>query len=180
MKGKNNKLFIIVMILVVISVSVSVGAVVLLNFQDSGESATTTNPIFNIGVDKSAQSGQLEGRSKEDIVEDLNKKVEENMINISMNMNPVFKDGLSEGDLLIYNEEINNHMQVVEIYIAESGELIYTSGGIPVGNRIDYAKLDKALDNGEYTCIAYFNAVDSETGALIGKAAAEIKITIQN
>lgn len=102
------------------------------------------------------------------------------MINISMNMTPTFKNGKSEGNLSIVNEDINNYMQVVEIYLKDNNKLIYTSGGIPVGNKIETARLDVNLPKGIYESIAYFNAVDEKTGNIIGKAGAEIKITILN
>ena len=96
-----------------------------------------------------------------------------------MNLNPVFKDGSSEGNLLIMNEEINRHPQVVEIYRKDTEELIYKSGAIPVGSRVETGKLLVDLDAGEYPCVAYFNSVDENTGELLGKAGAEITIIVQ-
>lgn len=137
-------------------------------------------PIFDIGIDGESEIGGLQTRSEEEIQADLNKKVEASMINISMNLSPVFQTGESKGNLLIVNEEINNYMQVVEIYLNGTNELIYRSGGIPVGSKIEMASLDRALEKGDYDCTAYFNAVNSETGELIGKAGAAITISVLN
>ena len=136
-------------------------------------------PIFDLTQDGNAQEGQIEGRPVEEIQEELNRMVEEGMINISMNLNPVFKDGTSEGNLLIMNEEINHHPQVVEIYRKDTEELIYKSGLIPVGSRVETGKLLVDLDAGEYSCVAYFNSVDENTGELLGKAGAEITVIVQ-
>ena len=57
-----------------------------------------------------------QSRSKEEIQNELRRKVEEGMMNISMNLNPVFANGFSEGNLMIVNEEVNRHPQIVEIY----------------------------------------------------------------
>ena len=117
-------------------------------------------------------------RSQEEIQEELNKKVEEGMINISMNTSPTFPSGKEKGNLLIVNNETNRYPQIVYIVLKDTGEEIYRSKGIPVGSKIEYAALDKELPAGEYSCVAYFNSVDPETGAFLGTAGAEIVVTV--
>lgn len=153
--------------------------------------------MFNVGIDENASQGGLEGRSEEEIVAELNEKVAASMINISMNTTPKFENGSSEGNLNIVNNTINNYPQVIEIYLQEEitkedgskgyedKELIYQSGLIPVGSKVTTAKLNKALESnrvlekGTYSAIAYFNAV-KDNGEYIGRAAARIKINIEN
>ena len=136
--------------------------------------------LFDISLDENASVGKAAKRSQDEVIAELNKQVEEGMINISMNTNPIFETGTSEGNLIIVNEEVNRYPQVVEIYIADTNELIYKSGLIPVGSKIEYATLDSNLSKGTYDCIAYFNAVNPDTGELVGKAGANIKVTINN
>ncbi len=112
-------------------------------------------------------------------VEDLNRKVAEGMMTISMNLNPVFATGASEGDLGIVNDESNRYPQIVEIYLNDGDTLLYKSGAVPVGKSVQSGKLLVDLDDGEYDCTAYFNQIDPDTGALLGKAGADVKITIQ-
>lgn len=153
--------------------------------------------MFNVGIDENASQGGLEGRSEEEIVAELNEKVAASMINISMNTTPKFENGSSEGNLNIVNNTINNYPQVIEIYLQEEitkedgskgyedKELIYQSGLIPIGSKVTTAKLNKALESnrvlekGTYSAIAYFNAV-KDNGEYIGRAAARIKIVIEN
>ena len=116
---------------------------------------------------------------QEEIQEDLNNKVEEGMMNISMNTNPVFENGKSKGNLLITNEAMNRYPQVVQIFRDDTGELIYTSGAIPVGARIDNSTLDVNLKAGVYECTAHFNQID-ENGNILGKACAKIIVYILN
>lgn len=137
-------------------------------------------PIFDLTPDSGAQEGDFEKKSQEELQEELNKKVEEGMMNISMNLNPIFEDGTSEGNLLIMNEEINRYPQIIEIYRKDTNELIYRSGLIPVGSRVEYGKLLVDLDAGQYPCIAYFNGINEETATLMGKAGAEIMLTVKN
>ena len=115
----------------------------------------------------------------EDMTENgLDGKVAAGMMNISMNTVPVFADGQSEGNLMIVNEEVNRYPQIVEITRNDTGETIYTSGAIPVGSKIEAAKLDKELAAGKYDCTALFYSVDPDSGARLGCVGAAITVTI--
>ncbi len=128
-------------------------------------------------VDGNVTDGDIVGKSKDDIVDALNQKVQDGMINISMNTNPIFADGEAKGTLMITNSEINRYPQMIEIYTKDTNELIY-SGGIEVGSKIETSTLSVDLPQGTYDCIAYFHAVDPDTGDRVGTAGADIKITI--
>lgn len=144
--------------------------------------APSESPMGSPGIqiDENVQQGGLTFKSKEEIQAELNQKVEEGMINISMNTAPVFENGTAKGDLCIVNSERNNYAQVVYIILKDTQEEIYRSGAIPVGSKIEYAPLDVDLDPGVYDCVAYFNNVDVDTGAYLGTAGAEIQITVQS
>ena len=147
---------------------------------EEGGGEKSLDNLFDISLDKNATVGEEAKRSQDEVIAALSKQVEEGMISISMNTNPIFETGTSEGNLIIVNEETNRYPQVVEIYIADTNELIYKSGGIPVGSKIENATLDYNLSKGTYDCIAYFNAINPDTGGLVGKAGANIKVTINN
>lgn len=182
MKKRKKKLLLLVLLFSVGSASIclATGGINIFLEEEKKEVEEAEEKKFDVSVDKNAKEGGLEKRNEEEIQKKLNEKVSNSMINISMNMTPTFKNGKSEGNLSIVNEDINNYMQVVEIYLKDNNKLIYTSGGIPVGNKIETARLDVNLSKGIYESIAYFNAVDEKTGNIIGKAGAEIKITILN
>ena len=131
-----------------------------------------------IEFDPSATEGGWDEADTDEIIAGLNEKVEEGMINISMNNSPVFADGTSEGSLMIVNEEVNNYPQVVEISRDDTGELIYKSGAIPVGSKIESAKLSVDLDSGTYKCTALFYNVDPDTGDYLGCAGAVVTVTV--
>lgn len=140
---------------------------------------TPTTPQFDITVDPNIDWGERETRPPEEIQEELRQKVEDGMMNISMNTNPVFTEGTAAGNLLITNAAFNNYSQIVEIYRDDTGECIYRSGVIPVGARIDNAKLLMDVSAGVYDCTAHFNQID-ESGNLLGKACAKIQIYVLN
>lgn len=142
------------------------------------DSIDTPKNELDISEEQDATDEALRQKSKEEILAELNRKVADGMINISMNMTPSFENSRSKGNLLIHNSEINKYPQIVEIILDETGETIYKSGLIKVGKRINEAKLGTELPAGEYACTAYFNAVNEESKEIVGKAAAKIVITI--
>ena len=133
-----------------------------------------------IVYDSSAVEGGWDNLSPEEIAEKLNEKVAEGMINISMNTAPYFEDGKAEGNVMIVNENINLYPQQVEFIRNHSGEEYNNEQSIPVGSKIERAKLDVELPAGTYECTAMFHNLDPETGDIIGTAGAIITITIKN
>ena len=162
---------------------IAVFVILLLMRSCSPESADTPFERLANGtleMDANAQEGGLVYRSQEEIQAELNRKVEEGMINISMNTSPVFPSGTEKGNLLIVNSESNRYPQIVYIVRKDTGEEIYRSKGIAIGSKIEYATLDVDLPAGVYDSVAYFNNVDPETGAILGTAGAEITVTVEN
>ena len=141
---------------------------------------TKDDPKTGIVYDDAAIEGGWDNLSPEEIAEKLNEKVAEGMINISMNTAPYFEDGTAEGNVMIVNEAINNYPQQVEFIRNDTGEQIYQSNAIPVGSKIERAKLDVVLPTGTYECTAYFHNLDPESGEIIGTAGAIITITVKN
>ena len=129
--------------------------------------------------DEAATEGGWEQLSQEEIEDRLNNQLAEGMINISMNTSPYFEDGTSKGNLMIVNETINRYPQKVQIIRNDTEEVIYSSGAIAVGSKIEAAALDVDLDAGEYECTALFHNLDN-SGNIIGSAGAIIKLTIKN
>ncbi|MBO0462760.1 MULTISPECIES: hypothetical protein [Enterococcus] len=92
----------------------------------------------------------------------------------------VFENGESEGSIEIVNPGTNVYPIAVDLTLAETGEVIYSSGAIYPNQQIVGAKLDKSLEKGEYQGIARINIYDPETNERQGITEAEISITIQN
>lgn len=131
-----------------------------------------------IVYDPGAVEGGWNEADTDKIVDALNEKVEQGMINISMNTTPTFQNGSSAGNLMIVNESVNNYPQVVEILRNDTGEVIYKSGAIPVGSKLETAKLSADLDAGTYECTALFYNVDPDSGEYLGCAGAVITVTV--
>ena len=165
-------------IFLVLLVCAGIFLAVKLIHKSAGE--TLANNKTGIVYDSAAVEGGWDNLRPEEIAERLNQKVEEGMINISMNTAPYFEDGAADGNLMIVNESINNYPQKVQIVRNDTSEQVYESGAIAVGSKIERAKLDSALPAGTYECTAYFHNLNPETGEIIGTAGAIINITIKN
>ena len=138
---------------------------------------------FNLGpleYDPNASDKDFSGMTQEEIQKELNEKVEEGMININACPNPIFEDGKSAGNLNIRNSAKNRHPQVVIITRNDTGEEIYRSGAIAVGDGIEYAPLNVDLPAGDYECTMSFHSVNVETGAVLGTGKAIITVTVLN
>jgi len=165
--------------LIVIAVLLAVAVIVFL-LRGCGEEKQTEQNVHGRGIvyDPGAVAGGWDEADLDAVVEGLNEKVREGMINISMNTSPYFRNGSEAGNLMIVNEGANRYPQVVEIVRNDTGELIYRSGAIPVGSKIESAKLDTVLGAGTYECTALFYNVDPATGSYLGCAGAVIQITV--
>ena len=139
-----------------------------------------TVPDNGLVMDDNAVEGGWNKVDEDKVREGLNASVEEGYINISMNTTPVFENGKAEGNLMIVNETINKYPQKVIITRNDNGDVIYESKGIPVGSKIEKAKLLKELPAGTYECTAMFHNVNPETGESLGCAGAVIFITVKN
>ena len=170
-------------VLTVLAVLVVIAIVVLLLRGCDGsplnrETDTTDTQNSGIVYDPGAVVGGWEEADVAKIMDSLNEKVEEGMINISMNTTPVFSNGTSAGHVMIVNEGVNNYPQVVEIVRNDNNETIYKSGAIPVGSKIETAKLAADLPAGTYDCTALFYNVSPETGEYLGCAGAAITVSV--
>ena len=169
-------------VLAVVFLACAIGAGIFLITRLASKPLSKEEARAQTGIvyDSSAVEGGWDNLSPEEIAEKLNEKVAEGMINISMNTAPYFKDGKSEGNVMLVNELNNLYPQKVEFYRNDTGEKIYESKAIAVGSKIEHAKLDAALPAGTYECTAYFHNLNPETGEIIGTAGAIINITIKN
>lgn len=168
-ESKKKKWVIILLLLLLLA---GVGGFWLLNKNGSG---------LKLADDQTA--GSLEGLTDAELQELMNQKVAEGSLMISINSLPEFPDGKSKGTLRLENSPQNRYLLVVKIYLRNAdgsdGDLIYESGAIKPGNKIEEAKLDKELSKGTYPVTAYFEGYDIETQNYIGKAASQLDILIR-
>ena len=139
-----------------------------------GGSDTDVSGFF----DSRAQSGNLPGRTQEEIQAELDKIVEEGMFNISIASIVTVKAGGDEALARIENIAANHHNMTVSITLDGETEPIYESAGLAPGQYIEYVKLSRKLAAGEYNATALFTAYDTDDLKQVGQAAAKITIVV--
>jgi len=132
-----------------------------------------------ITEESGALQGMLPGMSEDEIRTELNRRVSEGELAISINNTLEFETGESEGLLRIENSVKNHYTMVIEMYLNDTGERIYQSGGIKPGYFLEKARLDKVLEQGDYPVTVHFKAYDEED-TYIGEANAGTVVRILN
>jgi hypothetical protein len=127
-----------------------------------------------------AEDGHLSGMTPDEIREQMQKAADAAYFSFKINARPEFENGSAAGSLGIENPSYNIYPMVVQIFLDDTGELIYDSGGILPNQHIDSAKLSKVLEAGAYEATAYLNAYDPDTQLWQGKQAAALIITVHN
>lgn len=128
----------------------------------------------------SPQEGQAPYKSDEEMQEELDRQVEEGMLDISIQSIIDFEDGTSEGTANIENVPGNIYDMIVTIQNEDTEETYYESELLKPNQFIEKIKLNQDLDAGSYPCIATFTAYNQETGEEEGQAAAKITIEVAN
>lgn len=124
--------------------------------------------------------GQLDNKSVEEIQAELDRIVEEGMMQISIASMVEFADGTSEGELRIENAPSNKYAMQVDIKRNDTGEVIYTSDVLDPNYHIQFAPLDVDLPAGTYDCIATFHALEQGSHEEKGQAAAKVTIVVNS
>jgi len=124
-----------------------------------------------------AVEGPLPGTDAEaEMLEQMQREADVSTFAFRINARPVFKGG--EGALRIENPSRNAYPFVVKIFLNDSGEEVYDSGGILPNHHIDMARLAKELPEGTHAATAYVYAYDPATKAYGGKAAVQMTLMI--
>lgn len=127
-------------------------------------------------IEDDLNDGMLEGMTREEIQEELNRRVEEGMVQIKLNSSPtVYKDQILNLD---FENVPGNGTKGLQITIVIDGEdqPIYESGVVPSNKHIKEAKLNRELPEGEYDAIGTVTTVDTETMQAKGKTNFEMKL----
>ena len=130
--------------------------------------------------DPNAEQGFYEGKTEEEIQEDLNRVVGEGMMNISIAGTIRFEDGGRVGIARFENIQANHVDQKLTITLADTGEVIYESGAVAPGYYIEAIEINRDLEPGVYEAVATFQGYDPQTHEPAGGAlAATITLAVE-
>lgn len=128
----------------------AVGFFLYRTMQPKGDENVTTG---NLVVDESNLAS---------VAEDLQSRVDDSMFEMNMNTVWNFPDGGSASNDAYVANASGNHYAISFEVILEENENIFTSGVIPVGNRIKEIKLDKDLPAGTYDAVCMYHLLKED------------------
>lgn len=129
---------------------------------------------------RNAEMGYLPGMSEAEIQAEMEKKVAESELAISINSQLNFPSGNEQGFIRIENNANNHYLLMVEMYRNDNNEMIYQSGAIEPGFYLEKDKLLINLKKGVYPVTVKFKAYHVATEAFIGEAQANSEVIIEN
>lgn len=134
--------------------------------------------------DGTPQGYVMDEENYQQIAEDINSKVKEGYFETYMNMEWTFPDGTSESNDAILGNSPNNTKPIrCEVILADSEEVVFSTGVIPVGVQLPAIKLDVDLDAGVYNavCMTYLlDELEDGTYKDYSNAGFNITITVEN
>lgn len=128
--------------------------------------------------DSQAVVGQLEGKSKQEIQDELDRVIKQSNIVVSINTNMTMKDGKSKANVKIENVPNNHYAMKVIIKLRNSNKIIYKSGFIEPNYHIQDANLLKKLPKGKYDALAVFEAYTLKNHKYVGKQRVLVTIKV--
>lgn len=118
------------------------------------------------------------------IMEDMDNQVQEGYFETYMNTSWTFPDGTSETTDAILGNSPNNKKPIrCEVLLADTEEVIYSTGVLPVGAELPPFKLDVDLDAGTYDAVCMVYLLDEEDDGSYtdySNAGFNVTITVEN
>ena len=122
--------------------------------------------------------GQAPYKTPEEVQAELDRIVEEGMLNISIASVIEFDDGTAPGTAYIENVPGNHYAMKVRIVLDDTGNVVYESGGLKPGTYIETITLSQDLELGSYPATATFAAYNMDTLEEVGQAGANINLEV--
>lgn len=140
-------------------------------------------PKSRYELDRNALEGFLPGRTEEEIQAELNRIIDEGRVNISVNVQPVVKDG--KIDIGLENVPANNYCLQADVFLypekgnTKKAEKIYSSGVVKQEHYIAQGDAKTKAAPGEYDGLAVIHALDPDTMEEIGSTGVTLVITVE-
>ncbi|WP_242704003.1 hypothetical protein [Candidatus Enterococcus moelleringii] len=117
--------------------------------------------------------------TEEEIANYAQTAVDKSQFNMRVVASANFDQATMTGNLAIQNPPSNSQPANVVITLDNTGEVLYTSGGIEPGEEIKEATLDKKLEPGIYQATATFQIFNSDTKKQQGQVKSALSITVE-
>ncbi len=133
-------------------------------------------PLMEV-MESNVQVG-TNGKSREEILAELEAAAAENNVAFSINALIRFQEGTKSGNMMFENDIENQKYLQVELILDETGETLYTSDLIQPGSHVATCTLSKKLGKGQHSCTAMIYAFRLDDQSFLGQAAAGIILEV--
>ena len=172
-RGASQALVVVGVLVIVALVGVIIALVMVLNRQEPTPVVEEPPRQRTVVVHEDAAERQVQ-----DIINQP--FVEPGYYHVSMTMDWVFPDGASpSSNAYVRNRDNNTNDVYFDIQLRDTGETIYESPIIPLGDYIDNITLDTDLDAGEYSCVLIYHLVDENQNE-VSTLNMGLTITVEN
>lgn len=162
-RKQNNRTALLIIIIAVAVIMVAAAVIVVVISQKPVSQNPNGDTILdNSGVKEDPLSrGFVDSKNVDTIVSDMEDKVADGMFECKMTTKWTFDNGTSESpNAYVANVDSNRYTFYFDVYLADTGELVYSSPLVPVGSELRGVTLDKDLDAGEYSMEVRYTLVD--------------------
>lgn len=114
--------------------------------------------------------------------EEMQAMADRGMITMSINATPTMSlSHPEEGVNWLIENPAEQSTKVIQVDVIrnDTGETIYTTGAIRPGTYITGTRPDVELEEGVYSCTAYFHSFDIDTEEPLGEAGSQITLYVQ-
>ena len=173
--GRKKKKIIIAILLLLLSVSAGTFAYFGLTNQIQ---PSDSRPTVTLDENGSAVNGEVQGKSKEQILSELQKT--QVTVTDKVSSSAIFRNGTagSIGSWNVENLPSNNVIMQCEIY--EGDRLLVKSVPIYPNQHIERIELLESIQCGSHDVVAYINYFKLDTKEFISKAGYKINLVIRN
>lgn len=172
-QGGNKRLAIIIGIAAVVIIALVIVIVFLLNRPETPSTVIEDGPV------PGGRGIVVVPDNIEELRDKVNETVEDGYYNVQMNNEWVFATwDAPSGNAYVENPLTNTRTVYIDVKLADTDELVYSSPYIPLGAKLENFALDSELPAGEYDAIVTFNLVDDDYKD-ITNLAVTVKLYIQ-
>ncbi len=160
---QNGRMAFLVIIVAVAVIVAAVAVIVVVKSQKPASQDLNRDNLLNNSETKEDPLGRgfVENNNTDSIVSDMEDKVAEGMFECKMTTKWTFPNGTSESpNAYVANVTSNRYTFYFDVYLEDTGEVVYSSPLVPVGSELRGVTLDKDLDAGEYSMEVRYTLVD--------------------
>lgn len=171
-KNKNSKTTIVILLIVLLAVIATLASVVY--FMSKKKDNPSSSSVSN------GRGRVVTMENRDEILADLNNKVNDGFYEIMMNVEWSFKDASTPSeDAYVANTTTNSNTVYFDVVVDSTGQTVYESPMIPVGYELQDIALKSNLAAGTYPCTLTYHLVDEDSKE-VSTLAVGVTLNIEN